>query len=373
MMTELKNLLIKRYGVWLMIGFLLVKGVLFFYNYQCEEAIFPFVFTPDSSAYNKYTDLYEGALTEADIQNIKKSVDSCSNASSALGNAYVEYSNGQSSYEDYCRAADKFSQMAADYNKGMQQLGEQIDYIQQDLRNRWLLDTRGWICLLRNQSLDIVLVMLVLLISVQTFCNDYSSDMDELLLTTQNGRRTLARNKWLCTISVCGLISVLFSLLEYVVIFIRQGLPCPNAPIQSIESFSDSTTGFTLIEAFAFVTLLKALGAILFSSIVIALSVMIKRPLPVISLTASMILIPYLTLQNAWTKLYVLPLGLLMSNGYLRTDEVLSNTDEKWIVFEGVSKSELTAIIAIALILTALLFIVMQNIYLFRRLSGRRT
>lgn len=372
MMTELKNLLIKRHGAILIIVFLLVKGVLFFYNYQCEEAVFSFVFTPDTAAYEKYTDMYEGALTENDIDNIKKLIDNTSNASKALGTAYVEYVNGESSYEDYCRAVDKFSQLSAEHKKGMQQLGEQTDYIKEDLSNRWLLDTRGWICLLRNQSLDIVLIMLLLLVSVQTFCNDYSSDMDELLLTTCKGRKALARNKWLSTVSVCALISILFSLLEYVVIWIRQGLPCPNAPIQSIESFSDSTTGFTLIGAFAFVTLLKALGAILFSTIVLALSVTFKRPLSVISLSASLILIPYLTLQNAWTKLYVLPLGLLMSNGYLRTDEILSNAVEEWVVFEGVSKSELMVIVAFTLILIALLYIVIQNVYLFRRLTGRR-
>lgn len=372
MMTELKNLLIKRHGAILIIVFLLVKGVLFFYNYQCEEAMFSFVFTPDTAAYEKYTDMYEGALTEADVQNIKKLVDYTSNASSAMGNAYVEYVNGESCYEDYCRAVNKFSQLSAEHKKGMQQLGEQVDYIEQDLDNRWLLDTRGWICLLRNQSLDVVLVMLILLVSAQTFCNDYSSDMDELLLTTCKGRKILARNKFLTTVSLCGLVSVLFSTLEYIVIFIRQGLPCPNAPIQSIEAFSDSTTGFTLIGAFVFAALLKALGSILFSTIVLALSVILRRPLPVISIAVSLILIPYLALQNEWTKLYVLPLGLFMSNGYLRTDEILSNAVEELIAFKGVSKSELLLIIAFAVVLIASLYIVTQNVYLHRRLLRRR-
>ena len=58
MRSEMRNLLIKRYGLAIIFIFLIAKIVTFSLNYITEEAVF--YFTPDTSAYEKYTSLYEG-------------------------------------------------------------------------------------------------------------------------------------------------------------------------------------------------------------------------------------------------------------------------------------------------------------------------
>ena len=373
MRYELRNLLFKRWGLWLILGFLLAKIVLISLDYTTEESAYLFVFTPDTGTYDAIVDEHTGPLTAETIAAPRDEIKRCDNASQALSTAYYNYTSGQSTYEDFCRTAEKLTPYAEQARKGTRRLAEQLDYIEEAPADRWLIDERGWVDLLRRSSPDFLPVLLILLLAAPAFCTDYTAEMDQLLLTTPKGRAALALRKWASTALVCGGAALLFRLIEYAVIGLAQGLPCPEAPLTSVTLFADSTRGLTLFGAFALTAGIQVLGGVLLATLVQFLAVCLRRPLAVLSVATSGLLIPYLMLPNAWDVQFLLPLGFFLPTNYLRTDEVVSNVIEEIVRFRGLSDGGLLALIGGGIAATALLVLLTRQVYVHRRLWRRRT
>ena len=371
MRYELRNLLFKRWGLWLILGFLLAKVILFSLDYTTEESANLFVFTPDTGTYDAIVAEHTGPLTAETIADLRAEIKRCDNAEQALNTAYYNYISGQTSYENFCLTADKLTPYAERAGKGTRRLSRQLDYIEEAPADRWLIDERGWVDLLRRQSPDFLLVLLILLLAAPAFCTDYTAEMDQLLLTTAKGRATLALRKWAGTALVCGGATLVFRLIEYAVIGLAQGLPCPNAPLTSVTLFADSTRGLTLFGAFALTAGIQVLGALLLASLVLLISVCLRRPLAVLSVATSALLIPYLMLPNAWDVQFLLPLGFFLPTNYLRTDEVLTSVIEEIVRFRGLSDGGLLALIVGAIAVTALLVLLIGRVYVHRRLWRR--
>lgn len=370
MMNEIRNLLIKRYGMAIILTFLIVKIITFSFSYLIQEAVF--LFTPDTSAYEKYISYYEGPYNDEKGEKIESLISSSKAAAQMIGTAYVELKAENISYDEFCMVADKYSTLAEENEKGMSSLNEQLEYVSDNPEHRYLLDTRGWICLLKNDSLDLLLILMILMLSAPTFTTEYSTDMYQLLLTSKLGRKCLARRKCICTICICGLMSLIFSAAEFLTVAVKMGLPCPTAPLQSIQNLSDSPYNISLLSAFVFIALCKAIGSMLLSSIVMLLSTAVKRILPVVSIGVTAVLIPYIIIPNRFDQMYVLPLGILNTCGYLRSNET-SIIDENVItIFKGVPIFMTMSLLILSLLLIILFCTCASKLYVTGNIFGRR-
>lgn len=370
MRSEMRNLLIKRYGLAIIFIFLIAKIVTFSLNYITEEAVF--YFTPDTSAYEKYTSIYEGRYSTEKGEQIESLIKRSSGASQMIGMAYSELNSGNATYEEYCLTVDKYASLAAEYHKGVQQFSEQVNYVAEDPEHRYILDTRGWICLLRNNGLDLLLVLMTIIISAPTFSNEYSTDMYQLLLTSPWGRKRLSSRKCVCSIVACGVAALLFCAVESCIVAVKIGLPCPTAPIQSLKPLDDSPYNISLISALLFTVLCKMIGAMMLSSVVLLLSTAIKRILPVVSIGVSAILIPYVVLSEANDRMYALPLGLLLPNGYLKGAETVCDEMGALIQLGGIPIYMTMIILVAAILLISVFCIWTGNLYVTGNLFGRR-
>lgn len=254
----------------------------------------------------------------------------------------------------------------------MQQFSEQVNYVAEDPEHRYILDTRGWICLLRNNGLDLLLVLMIIIISAPTFSNEYSTDMYQLLLTSPWGRKRLSRQKCICSIVACSVAALIFCAVECFMVAVKIGLPCPTAPLQSLKPLADSPYNISLISALLFTALCKVIGAMMLSSVVLLLSTAIKRILPVVSIGVSAILIPHVVLSGANDRMYALPLGLLLSNGYLKGAETVCNETGALVQLGGIPVYMTMIILVVAILLISVFCIWTGNLYVTGNLFGRR-
>ena len=71
----------------IILTFLIVKIITFSFSYLIQEAVF--LFTPDTSAYEKYISYYEGPYNVEKGEKIESLISSSKAAAQMIGNAYV--------------------------------------------------------------------------------------------------------------------------------------------------------------------------------------------------------------------------------------------------------------------------------------------
>lgn len=315
MLTELKNLLFKRRCFYILLIVLLIKVFYFSLTYQLEEATF--LLLPDDSMYRICADRFKGELTENKLQEINRLFKEAEGADSAINSAYIGLVSGDIGYDEFCKVADKLSDTAANRYKGLGQFMRQVEYVQEDTESRHILDNRGWICLLRSDSPDWLLILLIIIIGTQTFNCDYSGNMYQMILTSKNGRLSLARKRVLSAVLLSALSVLPFSACEALTVLFSFGLPCGTSPLQSIQSLAESQFSLSLVSAFFMTLAVKIVGALLLCSLVLLISALTKKAVPTMCLSLILMIIPFVLLSGGNGLLYALPISLFVPNRFL--------------------------------------------------------
>ena len=281
---------------------------------------------PQNSAMEEYRDEYgwyletlDGAYTEEKADWLEQEAQAITEARRTRTSLQESYYSGQITAEQYERQIAEINAVLA-HERGFEVAYQQYLYICEDTDNRCFLNTNGWAGLFAAQTLDFPLFLVILLVATGVFCTEYSCQMDTLLRTSKESRKS-ARCKSTITLCTVLILCAGLSLIRFVFFAVKYGLPHGEYPIQSIACFGDSTKSISLLGAYLIVTGLRCFGSVFLAALLLFISVLVKKYALTVVIGAVSTLIPYIGLlpRTPAAAVFVgngLPGGKLLCRGF---------------------------------------------------------
>ena len=375
MIYEIKKMFYHQKGfIFVMLFIIASTCMLFMSDKPFDSAV-----EDDLKQYKTYINQIEGHTskeTELFLTNESKSINE---ARISLDKLYDQYYNGEIEEIEFSNERNRLETILENQN-GFELVYEQYLYVRENSENRYFLYRNGWDGLLSNEGLDFLLILTILLLTVPVFCNEYESSMDSLSLTMKKGGRREA----ICKVSLVLLTVLLLGLLSfglrYMFFDIKYGLNNGSFPLQSLTYFSTATKDISLIGAFFCISAMKILGYLSFATIVLFLSVCIKKYALTLFSSTALIIVPFLGFGNSFAK-YMLSgsLGLMLGTGFFRgsvykTDRL---TDEVIQIFQEIPVKGIVTLVCVMLfVILTMIFILMylrSNMWIIKRSSRKHS
>lgn len=230
--------------------------------------------------------------------------------------------------------------------------------------NRYFLNTNGWAGLFAAQTLDFPLFLTILILATAVFCSEYGCQMDTLLRTSTQSRKS-AQCKVVITFCAVFALCAGLSLIRFIFFAAKYGLPHGEYPIQSITCFGGSTKNISLLGAYLLMTILRCFGSVFLTALLLFISVLVKKYALTVVIGAVSVLIPYIGLSRQIYHRLPLPLPFLLATGFLDGTSFVEDslTGETVITFSEFSMWELLALLGISAICCALMvwWVLRQN------------
>ncbi len=280
------------------------------------------------------------AITEAKVDRAK---------------AQEDYYDGLISAEDYKDATARADETLA-HERGFDVAYQQYLYISENPSNRYFLATNGWAGLLSAQTLDFPVLLAILYLAAIAFCSECACQMDTLLRTTPRGR-TSARSKELIVVGSVVVLCATLSIIQLAFFSAKYGLPHGDYPLQSVSQFGTSTKSLSLAEAFVEAASLRCFGAAMLASLLLFVSVLVKKHALTALIGAAITLIPLMGMPEQFVFRLPLPLAFLLATGFLEGSRFAQDDGGQSIaVFVEVSSWEFAVVagISVAIVVFAL-------------------
>ena len=304
--------------------------------------------------YEWYLEKVNGYCTEESSLYLEQEAERIAEAKERQNSLLENYYDGKISESEYKKESREIEKVLERQN-GFEVIYQQYLYICENAGNRCFLQTNGWMGLLGKGTLNFILFLGILLIVTPVFCSEYSCQMDTLILTAREGRKS-ALYKLLIITTVVLFLSLCISLIEYGFYRFKYGLPDGDYPIQSIRYFADSSKDISLLQGYAAIGLLRMFGGVFLALLLLFISVLAKKYAVTLLTGAVSVILPYIGLSK--TSIYRLPLPLpfLLGTDFFAGNIVLRDAlkgDEK-IVFAEVDTVTLLALLSVSVLLCTL-------------------
>ena len=248
----------------------------------------------------------------------------------------------------------------------------QYYYAKEDPAHRFLMDERGWDTLLTRDGVNVILLLFLLALCVPVFCGEYQCGMAQILRSCRNGRGRLAGIKLCVMAALAVLATVLFQLVQFVVVALSVGLDGASYPLQSLSFFEHSPYLISVGQAYGIVVLSRCLGAAWFAILIALLSILFRQTVLTTFSGIAVSILPHL-IGGSFLK-YVLPLpaGLLAGTGYVWGTLTEVGYDEDWnlidiVTFPGITPEQFGFLIVLFLAIVCLLVWLCLRFYVGRR------
>lgn len=336
---EWKKILIKQKGL-LIIGLMVLLKIIMTLQqgYDSNEII-----NRNPDAYATYMDLFEGKLTEPKEQALKDEYYAVTNANIELDELVQQWKNGSLEKETYEQESEQYYERIKNHAIFLE-IYNQYFYVKEDPEKRYLMDGRGWETLLSNSLPDFVLLLTLIIVLTPLFCYEYENEMDMLLLSSSKGKYQTGAVKLAIAAILAALITLSFTVIEYVSLAWNVGMDNGNFPLQSLLFFASSAYDITLNQALLLLVFTRMIGAILFAGCICLLSIISKRTIITLFVSSVLVFLPYFLFSNKLLLYYLpLPSGLLIGTGYLWGtiyNSVLTDQGdiEKIVQFQAIQK-----------------------------------
>ena len=176
---------------------------------------------PQNSAMEEYREEYEwylerlnGAYTEEKAAWLEQEAQAITETRNTRTRLQESYYSNQITAEQYERQIAKINTILA-HKHGFEAAYQQYLYICENTSNRYFLNTNGWAGLFSSQTLDFPLFLAVLILATTVFCSEYSCQMDALLRTAPQSRKSAGCKvvMTLCVVfALCGGLALLLFL-----------------------------------------------------------------------------------------------------------------------------------------------------------------
>lgn len=361
---EMKKLYFKQYG--LILTVILIIGELITVNFLYPERSFSSEFT--ERQFYEYENQFSGELTpekEAAILAEQENITNAQNAEKAIEEALFR---GEYSSEEEFVAVYEEKQNITKRRDAFDIIFAQYSYALESPRDRYL--TMGDYTGLGADIPDVLLLAAVILMTAGLFLNEEGSNVITFVRISENGKAKTLWGKIFSLLIFIFSCQIFRTLSELFVMASRGGLGELSYPVQSIEYFSNCPYDISILEVFLAISALRLLGNLFIASLVILLSVTLKKALFTVFIPSAVCLLQQFAFDPA-TPAYYIPTGFLRAVGYFRGEVITENGSGETVTqFGEVKSSHLTVLIIITL-----LFIVISVKTAYNYYSGntRRT
>lgn len=302
--------LCRRGGLWLLLGVLAVKVLLAaFLTLTGAQALL----REDAPYIKEYIEIYGGVMNEEKRAAMIEEYTRVTGAENRIDDLWRQYDADLISYaelqEQQARQGaylDRQSAFLAVYDLSL--------YVEKAPQERQLLYTDGWERLFQTAAPDVFLVAALLLLLAPVAAADRQSGMDTLLLTTRNGRRRLALIRVLFGAVLAAGIATLFFAADVCNIALWYGLSDGGCSLCSLPAFAKAPPSLTLCEAAITMLLLRAAGAVLLATMLMAAGALTGQVVSTLFVGLCAVYLPYwLWASSEWLFCLPLPTGLLMA------------------------------------------------------------
>ncbi len=315
---ELKKILFRRGGLFLLLGLLLIEAVLLFFTEPYDREL-----ENNRASYESYLAQVEGPLSEDSRSFLEEEMARLELNRVRMENLKNDYYLGKISEEAFRAQFDEYAPGEAVYT-GFTKLFSQFIFVREDAA-RYFLYTGGWEVLLTHWQPDLLLLLVLILLLTPVFCEEYASGMDQMLRTQKRSSRFGVTVKVIAALLVTGLLAAMQQLFEVIYAAAVFGLPHGDYTLRSLITFGATTNDLTLWQALWLQFALKELGYLYGAVLILFLSVLLKKVS--LTLTAGIVLLPlpYLAVQEMDAFLSVPgPWALAVGSVYLQSDEAMA-------------------------------------------------
>lgn len=357
---ELRKIFKYRKGIWYLLIFLLIKIIsMDMLDKPVNEAMFR-----EIKSVQYYLDKVQGIINQKTIAYMDKESAKIAQAEGSLQKLNNSYYDGKIDKKIYKKRLKPIIEKLK-HREGFDALFSQYNYAQENPKNRFLLNTNGWDSLLSKEHLDWFFYVLLFLIITPIFCEEFSCNMEGIILTQKNGGKYLSLYKIGISVFLTIFLSILNIGIEYLFICCKYGLQHGNYPLQSLSYYADSGKNISLFGAFLAISFIKIIGAVELSILLLFFSVLIKRyALILLVITADMML-PFYLFSLESIKYYVPgPLGFLLASGFFKGNEYRSDpySDQLQLSFQEISNWQIGIILIITLCaLSGMIYVIQRK------------
>ena len=257
--------------------------------------------TVSDRVYYEYMTELQGPLTEQALARIQSERDEINGILVSAEQMQEDFIAGEISASDYAAYLEKYEH-ARSQDAHLARIEQKRDrLLALQGKTGWLLYDTGWLRLLDTRA-DLLLLLAIALFSAQAFSMEYrrggaSEGFATILRATSKGRRKTYFAKMAAVISVCTVITLMFSFIELLTATYQYALPAARAPLASLIGFESLPDTLTVGGFYTLSTLGKLSFAILLSLCISSLSCLLQRSTHAFSIGAAMIVLCIIPIQ----------------------------------------------------------------------------
>lgn len=349
-MYEIKKIMLHQKGLFYIALVLLLSTVWLI----ASDSPYDSAMEQYKSEYEWYLEKVNGYCTDENALYLEQEAGRITEAGRKQSYLLESCYDGKISESEYKKESQEIGEVL-EHQNGFEVIYQQYLYICENVGNRYFIQTNGWTGLLSGGTLNFVLFLGILLLVTPVFCSEYSCQMDALILTSKEGRKS-SLHKLLIIIAGVLLMCVCISLIEYGFYSIKYGLPNGDYPIQSLSYFAGSSKSITLFEGYVCIGLLRLFGGMFFAILLMFISVLAKKYAMTLLTGAVSVIIPYIGLSKTSIYRLPLPLSFLLGTDFFAGDIVSSDalTGDEKIVFAEIDTMTLLILLLASVLLCTL-------------------
>ena len=363
-MNEFKKILLKRRMLLVIIIGVFLKFIL------CLTETPPTSLLQTTSERNEYEQIMtvlEGPLTAEKENFFAEEERRRASYQEAMDAVWKQYDNGELDEDELGIQLANVSNPATISDGTWSYLQSQYEYVRADPERHYFINQNGWLRVIGSQSLDYVLLLMVLIISGTAITYEYECGMTRLLWTTKKGKNSFITSKIVTVFTLCLGVFLVSEGITAVNEIGRYGF-LPDAPIQSLQMFKNSFLRMNLLSLYLASRGYKLLGVLVTAAITMCLSVIGRKSLTALFGGLAFVVVPYFL----WGGKDILfrcpnPAGLLIGNGYFFCD-VMDDSGE--VFYKAVSS--VGHIVTVCIVFLLLCALSVGTVVLFKMKQERR-
>ncbi len=317
---EFKKLFSKNFGVCAVLFVIICELVFLNFAYRQQS----FSNNIDRTYYEEYMREFSGKLTSENEQKILAEQEKILDAYNAEQMVMRRLSNGEFSTQAEFNAEIEKTSAITERKAAFELLLSKYEYAVEDRENRYIVgsDYSGFAA----DYPDIFMLTLVIVMTATLFLNEESSNVITYIRIYKGGKSRTLRAKLLSLLILIVSVQLFRTVAELLLMGIRGSFEELLFPIQSIEFFGTSEYSISILCAFFAVSAIRLLGYFFVSSLIILLSVSLKKPLFTVFIPCVVCLLQQFIFTPA-TPAYYIPTGLLRGVGYFRGSDSENSAD----------------------------------------------
>lgn len=338
---EYRKMMYYRKGFWCIVLFLIIS----LFGLMITEQPQNLEMEKYWDGYSYYLEHVAGPYSSENAAYIENEAQKIAEASKLRESLMDSYYDSEITLHEF---EQQFSEQEAvlQYQQGFEVLYDQYLYVCENPENRSFLPTNGWSGLFEQNVFPFLLFLTLLILIVPVFCSEIGNQMDMLICTTREGKKTILSQMILAG-GAAILLCLLDGILRFLFFQVKYGLPYGDAPLQSISYFGDYAGEVSLMAGYWNIVLLCCVGGFVLSVFILFLSILVRKYALTLLITASVTLLPYLALTSNQIHHLPHPLAFLMPVDLFKGTAISSDpmTGEEVIIFQEISRTELHVLI----------------------------